>query len=193
MRFNRLLLVLVFNLLFASSLLFAQEGKEDLPPKEFWDHITFHASIEAINLESREVTLSGPQGHVVTVEAHERVERLHEFEVGDMVYVEYWTYIKAEFREPTPEERENPLVVVAEGGKAPEGMDPSAAVGAVVKALVTVDLINRTEGYATIRGPRGKYMTIQVADRNVLNQIKVNDEIIMTYAEALAISLEKVE
>ena len=127
------------------------------------------------------------------IEVDERVERLNEFKVGDMVSAEYWTYVKAEFRDPTPAERNYPLVVLAEGGKAPEGMDPSAAVGAVVQAVVTIDLINRTEREVTIRGPRGKYMIIQVADKNLINQLKVGDEIIMTYAEALALSLKKVD
>ena len=173
--------------------LYSQQNEEGLPPKELWSQITVQASIEAIDLASREVTLKGPQGNLVTVEVDNRVKRLSEFKVGDVVSAEYWTYLKAEFREPTPAERNNPLVILAEGGRAPEGMPPSAAVGAVVKAVVVVDLINRTEGQVTIRGPRGKYMTFQVADRNLINQIKVRDEIIMTYAEALALSLVKVK
>jgi Cu/Ag efflux protein CusF len=172
--------------------LYSQQNDEGLPPKELWSQMTIQASIEAIDLASREVTLKGPQGNLVTVEVDNRVKRLSEFKVGDVVSAEYWTYLKAEFREPTPAERNNPLVVLAEGGRAPEGMPPSAAVGAVVKAVVVVDLINRTEGQVTIRGPRGKYMTFQVADQNVINQLKVRDEVILTYAEALALSLKKV-
>jgi hypothetical protein len=193
MRLHRLFFASFVVLLFVSVSLFGQERSEKLPSKEFWNQVTFNALIEDIDYDSREVTLRGPGGKVVTVEVDARVERFHEFKVGDRVSAEYWTYLKAEFREPTAEERSNPLVVVAEGGRAPEGMDPSGVVGAVVRALVTVDLVNRTEGYATLKGPRGKYMTVQVADQNLLDQIKVRDEIIMTYAEALALSLEKLQ
>jgi len=193
MKAYRIPLFIVIFLSVTSVSLFGQQSEERLPPKELWSQITIQASIEAIDLESREVTLKGPQGNLVTVEVDNRVKRLSEFRVGDVVTAEYWTYLKAEFREPTSEERNNPLVVLAEGGRAPEGMPPSGAVGAVVKAVVTVDLINRTEGQVTIRGPRGKYMTFQVADQNVINQLKVGDEVILTYAEALALSLVKVE
>ena len=193
MKAYRKLMLMTICFAVVSINLYSQQKDEGLPPKELWSQITIQASIEAIDLESREVTLKGPQGNLVTVEVDNRVKRLSEFRVGDVVTAEYWTYLKAEFREPTSEERNNPLVVLAEGGRAPEGMPPSGAVGAVVKAVVVVDLINRTEGQVTIRGPRGKYMTFQVADQNVINQLKVGDEIIMTYAEALALSLFKVD
>lgn len=193
MKAYRKLMLMIICFAVGSINLYSQQNDEGLPPKELWSQITIQASIEAIDLESREVTLKGPQGNLVTVEVDNRVKRLSEFRVGDVVTAEYWTYLKAEFREPTSEERNNPLVVLAEGGRAPEGMPPSAAVGAVVKAVVIVDLINRTEGQVTIRGPRGKYMTFQVADQNVIKKLKVRDEVILTYAEALALSLEKVE
>ena len=193
MKLKKTLPILIVFVLFATITVFGQQDRQTLPSKERWDQVTIMGLIESIDRENRELVLKLPQGQLVTVQVDERVRRFNEFEVGDVVSAEYWTYIKAEFREPTPAERANPLVVLAEAGKAPEGIDPSAAVGAVVRALVTVDLINRTEKTVTLRGPRGKYLTIQVEDQNVVNQIKVRDEIILTYVEALALSLEKVK
>ena len=193
MKLKKTLPILIVFVLFASITAFGQDDKQTLPSKERWDQVTIKGLITSIDRENRELVLKLPQGQLVTVAADERVKRFNEFEVGDVISAEYWTYIKAEFREPTPAERANPLVVLAEAGKAPEGIDPSAAVGAVVRALVTVDLINRTEQTVTLKGPRGKYLTIQVEDQNVINQVKVRDEIILTYVEALALSLEKAE
>jgi hypothetical protein len=121
------------------------------------------------------------------------VERLNEFKVGDLVSADYWTYMKAEFRDPTPEEIKEPLVVLAGAGKAPEGMDPSAVVGAVVKAVITIEMINRPAMEVTIKGPRGKYLTMPVADKALIEQLKVGEVGVLTYAEALALSLEKIE
>ncbi len=193
MKAYRILLLMFICMSVTSISLYGQQSEERLPPKELWGHVVIQATIEVIYLENREMTLKGPQGNLVTVEVDERVQRFHEFKLGDVVSVEYWTYVKAEFRDPTPAEIEDPLVVLAEGGKAPEGMDPSVAVGAVVRAVVTIELINRTEMEVTIRGPRGKYMTIQAADQKLIKQLKVGDVVILTYAEALALSLEKVE
>jgi hypothetical protein len=45
----------------------------------------------------------------------------------------------------------------------------------------------------TIRGPRGKYVTLPVVDGDLLKQLYAADMVVLTYAEALALSLEKSE
>ena len=97
----------------------------------------------------------------------------------------------AEFREPTPEEKEEPLVILVGAGKAPEGMDPSATVGAVVQAVVTIEMINHDTKEVTIKGPSGKYLTVPVEDQTLFRQLKVGEIVVLTYAEAMALSLEK--
>jgi hypothetical protein len=167
--------------------------QDRLPPKEKWSHVTLQGVVEVLDLEAREVTLRGPKGNLLTVLVDQRVERLDEVAIGDVVSTEFWTYIKAEFRDPTPEEREVPLVVIAEGGKAPKGMPPAVAVGAVVRAIVTIEIINRPDMEVTVKGPRGKYVTILAEDRALLEKLHVGEEVVVTYAEALALSLEKME
>ena len=120
------------------------------------------------------------------------MERFDEIAVDDVIAFEYWTYMMAEFRKPTPEELAEPLVVIAEGGKAPEGIDPSAVVGAIVKAVVTIEVLNRPYMLATIRGPRGNYMTIEMEDKALIEQLNIGQVVILTYAEAMVVSLEKV-
>ena len=79
-------------------------------------------TVTAIVVDTRELTLMGINGNLVTITAGEAVERFDEIAVNDVLKFEYYTYIKAEFRKPTPEEIAEPLVVMAEGGKAKEGM-----------------------------------------------------------------------
>ena len=98
----------------------------------------------------------------------------------------------AEFREPTPEEVAEPVVVVAKAGKAPEGMDPAAVVGAIVKAVVTIEVLNRPYMLATVRGPAGNYLTIEMEDAELIKELNIGQVIIITYAEAVVMSLTKV-
>lgn len=184
-------ILILTGLLVASISLEGVQSEDRRPPKEKWIQVTLKASVEALDLEKRLVTLKDPDGNLATVEVDKRVERLNEFEVGDVVSAEYWTYLKAEFRDPTPEEKEEPLVVLAEAGKAPEGMDPAAVVGAVVRGVVTVEIINRPIMQVTVKGPRGRYLTFPIADQTLIGQLKVGEVVVLTYAEALAISLEK--
>jgi hypothetical protein len=164
----------------------------DKPPvKEKWALVSIEASVEDINYDTREVTLMGPAGNLVTVIASEDVKRFNEIKVGDSVITEYWTFLRAEFREPTVEEKENPLVVLAAAGKAPEWVDPAAEVGAVVKAVVEVVAIDKESREVVIKGPRGKFLVLPVEDDAVLMNLKMGELVIMTYAEGVALSLEK--
>lgn len=162
-------------------------------PREKWLLVSIQASVESLDLENRLVTLKGPAGNLVTIEVGEDVERLDEIEVGDMVTADYYTYILAEFRDPTPKEKKEPIIVLAKSGKAPKGFPPGAAVGAIVRAVVTVEMINESTSEVTIKGPRGKYLTVPIEDRSFLKELKVGEVGVLTYAEALALSLEKVD
>lgn len=148
-------------------------------------------TVTSIDSNTREITVMGPKGDLLTVNAGEEVKRFNEIKVNDIISFEYYTYIKAEFRQPTSEELEEPLVVVAEGGKAPENMDPAAVLGAVVKAVVTVEVINRPEMLVTVKGPRGNYVSIPVEDTSLLEQLHIGEVVVLTYAEAVALSLKK--
>jgi hypothetical protein len=171
---------------------FAQTSAGDKPPvKEKWIRVRIKASVENIDSEKREVTLKGPQGNLVTLTATEAVKRFDEIKVGDTVRAEYLTFLRAEFREPTAEEKATPLVVLAEAGRAPKEVAPAGVVGTVVKAVVKVVAINTEEKKVAIQGPRGNFMILPVADEAVLKNLKVGELVIMTYAEAVALSLSK--
>ena len=169
----------------------AQENN-DLSPREKVILETVQGTVTKIVKETREITLMGVEGNLMTMTASEAVERFDEIAVNDIITFDSWTYLKAEFRQPTTEEIEEPIVVLAEGGKAPEGMDPGAAIGAIVKAVVTIEVLNRPSMLATVKGPLGNYLTIQMEDEELIQKLHIGQVLILTYAEAIAISLEKV-
>ena len=186
------LVILVALSLLLATTAFSQTSAGEKPPvKERWIRVKIKASVENINSEKREVTLKGPQGNLVTVTASEAVKRFDEIKVGDTVRAEYLTFLRAEFREPTAEEKATPLVVLAEAGRAPKEVDPAGVVGAVVKAVVKVVAINTEEKKVAIQGPRGNFLILPVRDEAVLKNLKVGEIVIMTYAEAVALSLSK--
>lgn len=187
-------ITLIFSLMIlASGPCFAQENNENRPPKEKWSLERMQGTITAIDKDTREVTILGAEGTMETFIAGDAIKRFDEIKVGDIISFEFYNYILAEFRQPTEEELETPLVVVAEGGKAPEDMDPAAVLGAVVKAVVTVEVINIPEMLVTVKGPRGNYVTISVEDAALMEALQVGEVVVLTYAEAVALSLDKVD
>jgi len=169
---------------------FAQDVR---PSREKWNLISTQGTVNSINKETREVELMGSKGDLVTITASDAVKRFDEISVGDIVTFDYYVYLKAEFRQPTAEELAEPLVILAEAGKAPEGMDPAAVVGAVVRAVVTIEALNRPYMIATVKGPRGNYTSIPMEDKELITQLHIGEVVILTYSEAMAISLEKVK
>ncbi len=169
---------------------FAETSAGDKPlDKEKWIRIEIEATVENIDAEKREITLKVSEGNRVTLTATEAIKRFDEIKVGDTVRAEYWTFLRAEFREPTAEEKAVPFVVLSEAGRAPKEVDPAGVVGAVVKAVVKVVAINTQAKKVTIQGPRGNFMILPVTDEAVLKNLKAGEVVIMTYAEAVALSL----
>ena len=167
-------------------------AEDRIESKELMDTVMIKAEVAQINYETREVTLAGPEGNLVTLEATDEIQRFNEIEVGDIIAAKYMTYTLAEFREPTQEEMDNPMNLLIEGGKSAAGDVPAGAMGTQVRAVVSVEQINLENKEVTIKGPRGNYLTIPVEDDEVLKQRVVGEFVVLTYAEAVALSLEKV-
>ena len=161
------------------------------PPVEFSreSFVTFTGTITDIDYATREVTLKDAQGRTETFVVGKRVLRFNEAKVGDVVSVDYYVGLNAEIRKPTPEEAQNPLVVLEATEKAALNSDPAADRVRQVRAVVTVVGVDRAAQTITVQGPRGKYFTARVADASKLDQVHVGDTIVMTFTEATAISL----
>jgi len=190
-KFKIYFLTITAVMLFSTSA-FAQEKAERREAREKSEQVTMQGTVSAINKETREITLMSKEGGLVTLTAGEEIERFDEIAVDDVMQFDYYTYIKAEFREPTAEELAEPLQMMAEGGKAPEGMDPAAVIGAIVKAVVTIEVLNRPNMVATVKGPNGNYVSIPMEDENLITELKIGEVLILTYGEAMAVSLEKI-
>jgi hypothetical protein len=155
--------------------------------------VSLTATVQAIDPAKREVTLKGPLGNEVTFSVDQRVKRLDEVKVGDQVRADYYVSIAAEVRKPTPEEEKDPLVVLDAAGKAPPGTSPAAGGLRRFKVVATIEGLDRPTETVTVKGPRGRYLTTRVADPSRLTQVHIGDHVVITYTEALAVSVEKVE
>jgi hypothetical protein len=151
------------------------------------------AKVTAIDLATREVSLKGPLGNTVTFTVDQRVKRLDEVKVGDLVHADYYISFAAELRKPTPDEESHPIVQLEGAAKAPPGTSPAAGGLRRFKVVTTVEGLDRPTQTITVKGPRGNYLTARVADPSRLSQVRIGENIVLTYTEALAISLEKAQ
>ena len=153
--------------------------------------ISVTATVQAIDLEKRELTLKGPLGNVTTLTVDKAVKRLDEVKVGDDVTAKYYVSVAAELREPTDEEKQSPLVVAEGVAKAPKGTAPAAGGLRVIRVVATVEGLERPTRLLTLKGPRGNYLSVRARDVNKLEKLRLGDTIVVTFTEALAVALEK--
>ena len=71
------------------------------------------------------------------------------------------------------------------------GETPAGAIGREVTVTATITAINKKAETVTIKGPRGNTETIKAKDPKNLDLVKVGDLVEITYAQALAVSLDK--
>lgn len=161
--------------------------------KERWINTTVAGIVTNIVKETREITLMGSEGNLVSFTASDAVERFDEIKVGDRIAFDYLVYMKAEFREPTAEELAEPLKVIAEVAVAPEEVAPAGVLGAMVQGVVTIEVLNRPNLLAVVKGHNGNYLTVAVEDPAFLETLHIGQKLILTYAEAIAVSLTKLD
>jgi hypothetical protein len=146
------------------------------------------AEVMAIDLKTRIVTLKGPKGEVRDIKVGEEAVNLPQLKVGDFVTVKYYESLAVEVIKPgtVSGAGEKSAIVRAKPGETPGGM---AARQSTVTATVTA--IDKKKGTISLKGPDGKTVVAKAEDPKNLDKVKVGDELMITYTEALAISVEK--
>ena len=146
------------------------------------------ATVQAIDLNTRIVTLKGPKGEVRDIKVGEEAVNLPQVKVGDLVTVKYYESLAIEVMKPgtVSGAGEKSAIVRAKPGEMPGGM---AARQSTVTATVTA--IDKKKGTISLKGPEGKTVVAKAEDPKNLDKVKVGDELMITYTEALAISVEK--
>jgi hypothetical protein len=154
--------------------------------------MTIEAEVVDVDPEFRQVTLKGPMGNVVTVTAGEEVTNFKDIKVGDTLVASYMAALEGELREPTAEELENPWVVVEDSAASEEGEPAAVGKARLIRAVCTIEGMNRALGTVTVKDPRGKLHMIGEVEPEKMEGVTLGQTVVLVYTEALAVSLEKV-
>lgn len=155
--------------------------------------MSVEAVVTDVDLETRQVTLQGPQGNSFTVTAGEQVVALEDVNVGDTLRATYLAAVEGELREPTEEEKAEPFVELTEAGTGMADGQPVAGAARLIQAVCTIEGMNRLLGTVTIMDSNGKVHLIADVEPEKMANVTLGQTIVITFREALAISLEKVE
>lgn len=145
------------------------------------------ATVEAVNKETREITLREADGSLSTIVAGEEVRNFDQIEVGDRVVVRQSIGMVMALSPAAGglRERTDRLEV----GRAAPGQKPAGVVRKTVEAKVTVMAVDPKARTLTLKGPL-RIATLPVAEDIDLGAIKVGDMVDAVYQETVAISVE---
>jgi Cu/Ag efflux protein CusF len=144
------------------------------------------ATVAAIDLDKREVTLKGEDGQVVTLTVGEEARNLPQVKVGDVVTFEYYQALAVALEPTTTAIRAK--VEHEEVGRAPPGARPAGYVEKTVDVTGSVQAIDTKTRTVTLRGPE-RVLTLHVEDDVDLSRIQVGQTVLARYIEGFAISV----
>jgi hypothetical protein len=150
---------------------------------------TLTATVVAIDQAKRLVSLKGPKGNVVELKVGEEARNLPQVGVGDHVQVRFYESVAVQLAKPA-----TPLGATLQeaAGRAKPGEMPAGAAARQLTVVAKIEKIDKKSQTVTLKGPEGGTTDVKVKRPQMLDQVKVGDEVVITYTEALAISVEKV-
>jgi len=149
--------------------------------------VKIHGTIDAIDKDKGTVTLKGPKGGKLTLDVQDK-SKFDVIKVGDPVVATYVEAVAFQLAKSgaTPGTTTQESRVTSKPGETPAG-----AIGRTITVTATIVAINTKAQTVTIKGPEGNTETIKAQDPKNLKLVKVGDLIDITYAQALAVSLDK--
>ena len=187
---SKLLSVLAAGLLFFSSVAVSAEDTSgtEKPGVMASELISLTATVEAIDLEKRLVTLKGPEGKTVTLKVDEQARNLAQVKVGDQVQAEYLQSVALYAQKP-----DGSLPAAAEIAaieRAPAGEKPGMAAIDSRLITATVESIDLEKRTVALKGPEGKTLNLKVDERTPnLENLKAGDQVVARFTQAIAISV----
>ena len=145
------------------------------------------ATITAIDKATRDVTLKGPQGNLLTVTAGPDVKNFDKLKVGDQVDLQYIEALSLELKKGGG-------MVVGRTDKtdtvgAKKGEMPAGAVGRQVTIVADVVAVDPAKQVVTLKGPKNT-VDLRIPDPEQFKRIAKGDQIEAKYTQAFAVAVE---
>jgi len=148
-------------------------------------------TIQAVDVEKREVTVKGPKGQVETIHVGPDVKNLAQVKAGDKVVVRFYRGLALTYQPPD----QAPAAPSVSGAveAAPMGAKPAGEAVVTLRGTVVVKAIDLKSRVVSLAGPEGQVYRVKAGADVKIDKLKVGDKIYAVYQEGLAISVEPVK
>jgi len=144
----------------------------------------------AIDPSTRVVSIKGPKGNIGNLRVDERAHNLDQIKIGDRVRLTYRMSVAFALMKGGDGIREK---VETEGrAHAPAGDKPGTELVKSTTLVANVEAVNLKKKIATLKGPQGNLVDVQVHDPEVLKEVKVGDQVAAYVTESVAVHMQPV-
>jgi hypothetical protein len=151
-----------------------------------YEQKTATATVEAIERNSRLVTLKEENGDYTEVTVPAEVKRFDTLKIGDKITVKYYENIVLRLKLPGEKAVDTDTGAVTPSAGAKAG--GTAALQRTITATITE--IDQKVPSITFTGPNGWKHSSRVQDKEALKKVKVGDRMDITWTTAALISIE---
>jgi Cu/Ag efflux protein CusF len=151
------------------------------------------ATVESVNPDTREITIKNQDGEIWTLTAGPEVKNFAQIKPGDRIEAEYYESIAINVRSADNAASVGNSVEQAAARTAPLGDKPAGVGARQVTLVARIEKIDPKTQLVTLRGESGNTRTIKVRDPKKLENLRVGDQVVATYTEALAVEVKEVK
>jgi hypothetical protein len=147
--------------------------------------------VVAVNRDTREVTVEGPDGLRQVIQCGPEVRNFDQIEVGDHVLARYYRSLTYQVQRKGTAEADQSIVQGV--GRSVPGAKPGVVMGGTASLTATIVAINKSAGTVTLRNAEGREETITPRDQSNLDRVSVGDLVTFEYTELVAITVEEIQ
>ena len=151
--------------------------------------MTATATVKAVNMKTRHVTLEDTDGKRFTIVAGHELRNLAQVKKGDVLRVTYRESIAYQVNKPG--QAMPGAAASTDVSRAPLGAKPAGSMTNTVSVRATIAAIDKAKSEVSLRDPQGNVTVVKAKDPGKLDQVAVGDVVDITYTEALAVAVEK--
>ena len=148
--------------------------------------LTASATVTAIDLETRQVSLKNAEGETFDIVAGEQVANLPNVKVGDKVMLKYLQILDVELLKGTAGIRKR--IVEVDGERAGANEKPGGGVGMKVTIYADVIGLDKQQQTVTVRGV-DETLTIKINNPEQFNLIAEGDQLKAVQTKAIGIGI----
>jgi hypothetical protein len=183
-------LSIVATLLTATAVLAANEdAMMDKPSFSASQSMTVSAVVEAIDHETRVVTVRKPDGEALTFTASDEAQNLDQVDVGDVLIAEYVESVSIEVM--ANEGMEPDAVEASAMARAKKGEMPGFAAMDATVVTATVEEINLEMNTFKLKGPDGTVNEYVARNPENLKRAAIGDLVVITVTSGVAVTVEE--